>query len=451
MSDAELKVTVRAEQPLALGITAEVSFFTNSHPFVPGSVLRGALAAAWIAEYGPPTRARGVAHAERFRELFDGRIRYGPLFPAGSQREPLSVRHCKYPKSDSLAACQAVAVDLAFERRDSCTGCGGELEPSKGELILPAGLVLHRRVRTSIDPTTSLARDGHLYATAAIPVGTSLVGRVHGTHPWLVDPRVLRLGGRRSVGGAAAYRVEPAPVASVSLAVGDPLVFRLVSPAILVDMAGRPRLDPDPDLDLGEGLALADSWSRPMPWDGWHAASGLPKPREICAAAGSTYRVTGNHDDLVRLGDRLLRRGLGLRRAEGFGAVEIAAGPWQRVTAEPSPAPVANAEVHASLKRLKELNLHRPEWRWLTGALRELQLERQRLATRGAVAPGALGPVLEALLTQPTAARLSGSQRDRVRSAVADLSSDQLRDLTTLALAGLTAAGSGTGTTGGPQ
>jgi CRISPR-associated protein Csx10 len=433
MSSGSLRVTIMAEQPLALGIGSEVSFFTDSHSFVPGSVLRGALAATWIAEYGPPVRSH--AHVDRFRELFDGLIRYGPLYVEGGQREPLSVLHCKYPETQ---ACEATAVDLAFEHRAACAGCGKGLEPSKGQLFLPPGLAMHRRVRTSIDPKTWRAKDSELYATAAIPVGTTLVGTIHGTHPWLSESRTLRLGGRRSVGGAAGYQTEPSsPVLPVADQITDALVIRLDSPAILVDQGGRPRLDPDPDLDLCHEATLDRAWSRPLRWEGWHAASRLPKPLEICAAAGSTYRVTGNHDDLVRLATRLLRDGIGLRRAEGFGVVEVAYGPWRRTKPENESPSTVDTSIHERMKILDVLGLEAPERRWLIGALRGLQGEGQRSRAQGSGLPLDIDTTLDELLRQPAAVRLSGPQREHIRTAVTNLSAEHLRDLTTLAIANL--------------
>ena len=44
-----VRVTATARQRLALGTAAEMSYFTGGHDHVPGSVLRGALAAVWIA------------------------------------------------------------------------------------------------------------------------------------------------------------------------------------------------------------------------------------------------------------------------------------------------------------------------------------------------------------------------------------------------------------------
>ena len=200
-----LRVSVLARQRLALGVGSEVSYFTGTHPFVPGSVLRGALAAAWIAEYGPP--AAGSSDEARFRDLFDGHIRYGALHVPGTGLVPVSAWLCKYPKNDS---CARQAVDAAFEARGDCPACGGPMQQGKGQFLLPDGMALDRITRTSIDPKTAKAKDGELYAHAALPEGTQLSGLIHGRDSWLEKPRRLRLGGRRTVGGAAEYEAVPA-------------------------------------------------------------------------------------------------------------------------------------------------------------------------------------------------------------------------------------------------
>ncbi|GLI00904.1 type III-B CRISPR module-associated Cmr3 family protein [Phytohabitans aurantiacus] len=430
MTRRVLRVSITALQPLALGTASEVSFFTGSHAFVPGSVLRGALAAAWIAEKGPPASGDSAA---QFRELFDGEIRFGPLDPDGSFRVPLSVTTCKYPRGQ---ACAATVVDLAFEPVAPCPGCGRRMAPSKGQLTLPDEARLRRVVRTSIDPKTMRVKEGELYGHDALPAGTRLTGTVFGTDGWLLKPRTLRLGGRRSVGGAADYHADEAnPPAAPSTS--GTLVVRLTSPAVFVDQAGRPRLDPDPDLDLPAGVRLDESWTRPLVWSGWHAASRLPKPADVCAAPGSTYRLVGDPATVDAFAQRMLDDGIGLRRAEGFGVAEIAEGPW-RPPAVHAQRPAAPAEpqggVRARLRVLRDLDLQPEQRAWLVGALRGLQIEQQRAQTSPEQATG-VDKVLDELMRQPTATALTGRQREGIRTALAEVDPVTLRDLTTLAIA----------------
>jgi CRISPR-associated protein Csx10 len=455
-----LRVTVTARQRLALGVGSEVSYFTGTHPYAPGSVLRGALAAAWIAEYGPPTAGDDAA---AFRELFDGPVRYGPMFVPGTVVVPVSARLCKYPLDDR---CRSQAVDAAFETGDRCPACGGPLEPGKGQVILPADVGLDRVTRTSISPATGKAADGELYAHGALPAGTTLTGYIHGRNSWLERPRRLRLGGRRTVSGSADYAVAPLrPAEEDQLPgewpglVGGPgqtaaspgddgarLVIRLASPAVFVDAAGRPTLEPEPVLDLG-GAAVERSWTRPATWSGWHAASRLPKPDEICAVAGSTYRLTGPASVLQDLAERLPREGAGLRRAEGFGDIRIASRPWRppapvtadaAVASDRTPA-TADAAVVKWLNEVRELALDPPQLRWVADALRELQLAREHRAG----AAGDRQDAVAGLLDRAAAGGFSGRQRMRLSALFAEPDPRQLRDLTTLLLADQSVSGNG--------
>jgi CRISPR-associated protein Csx10 len=455
-----LQVTVTARQRLALGVASEVSYFTGTHSFAPGSVLRGALAAAWIAEHGPPSDGDA---AVAFRELFDGPIRYGPMYVPGTVLVPVSVRLCKYPRDEN---CRAQAVDEAFETGANCPACHGPLEPGKGQILLPGGIAAERITRTSINPATAKAADGELYAHGALPAGTALTGYIYGRHTWLERPRQLRLGGRRTVGGSGDYHAVPLgpaeernmpndwPGLAASTGSAQPagnqipagnrddtrLVIRLASPAVFVDAAGRPTLEPDPFLDL-DGAAVERRWTRPVTWSGWHAASRLPKPGEVCAIPGSTYQLTGPAGTLRSLAERLPREGAGLRRAEGFGDIRIARHPWRppASTARAGEAAVvADTQVRTWLQDLHGLALDPPQFRWVADALRELQLARERRAGQTAILTDDDGQdIVSVLLGRAAAGGFSGRQRDRLSTLFTQPDPQQLRDLTTLLLAEL--------------
>lgn len=445
MPDVEvLHVTVDARQRLALGTGAEVSYFTDSHAFVPGTVLRGALAAAWIAEHGPPGHGNG--RTASFRELFDGPIRYGPLYADGSQVVPVSARTCKYPAD---AECSRQAVDAAFEDDTQCPACGGPLEQGKGQVLLPPDISIERTARTSIDPETARAAEHELYAHAAMPAGTTFRGLIHGRAAWLEQARPLRLGGRRTVGGAADYRAEPAaqPPPGEPLTSAGTLVIRLASPAIFVDAAGRPVTTPD-DLDL-DGVTRCRPWARPVTWTGWHAASRLPKPEETCAVAGSTYELWGPPEVLRQLAARLQREGIGLRRTEGFGAVEVITSPWRPRASASGGAPQESSSEVAALEwhgKILDLGLGDDMRRWVISALRELQLHRVRHAA------GPAGADLTTdLLERAVAARFSGRQRHRLAGLFDEPSAGLLSDVATLLAAGLPVAGHAAADAGGPE
>ena len=59
---------------------------------------------------------------------------------------------------------------------------------------------------------------------------------------------------------------------------------------------------------------------------GWHMASGTPKPGDIAIAPGAVVKLREPGRDTVL---ELLERGLGTRRAEGFGWLETVTKPWR--------------------------------------------------------------------------------------------------------------------------
>ena len=305
-----------------------------------------------------------------------------------------------------------------------------------------------------------------MYAHGALPAGTILTGYIHGRDPWLERPRRLRLGGRRTVSGSADYQAVPLrpaeedqmpnewpglapPAGSARPAESLPaspgrddtrLVIRLASPAVFVDAAGRPSLEPDPVLDL-DGATVERRWARPATWSGWHAASRLPKPDEVCAIAGSTYRITGPAGTLRES-----------RRAAAPGGGRAA--PRRRVRRHPDrpgalaaarhgrarPASVAaDAAVTAWLDDVRDLALDPPQLRWVADALRELQLARERRAP----AAGDGQDTVTELLGRAAAGGFSGRQREQLRTLFTEPDPRQLRDLTTLVLAEQAVSGQG--------
>jgi CRISPR-associated protein (Cas_Cmr3) len=99
-------------------------------------------------------------------------------------------------------------------------------------------------------------------------------------------------------------------------------VIRLRSPGVLVDDLGRPSRDPNPaELAglFGSPARVERHWARWQSIGGWHVASRLPKPTELAVAAGSTYGVATERPLEEAALVELSRRGLGLRRHEGFG------------------------------------------------------------------------------------------------------------------------------------
>lgn len=372
-----LEVTVTARQALAIGQRPTADAPVHSHLHIPGSVLRGALAATWITQYGEPDPVRPgrgnvpAARKPEFIGVFERGVRFGPLFMTGSVIVPLSVVQCKYaPERD----CRDMLFDEAFAPVPKrCPVCDGPLVQGRGDVgFFGRGDVQTEKTRLALSDGET-AQEGLLFTRRALRPrdgegrrlafsGQIIVPGGAGDTEWLHGPHRIYVGGRRSTGGAADYQAnpiaspgtgspfsDPASIAdapsSADSADGDRLVIRLLSPAILVDRAGRPSDRPDLGL-VAELLGVpvrpsTRAWTRMTTVGGWHAASNLPKSDELAVSAGSVFELSLAETPSAEGITRLLRHGLGLRRGEGYGWIE--AGPWQ------SPAAPAPADPSADL------------------------------------------------------------------------------------------------------
>jgi CRISPR-associated protein Csx10 len=377
------EVIAVAQQGLAVGGPAEVGFDKVTLPYVPGSTLRGALAAAWIREHGPPGTAN--PRREEFIGLFERDIRYGPLLQEGTAVVPLSAVWCKYP---ATPACEKWSTDAAVDGDAfTCPHCGDGTETGKGEV---AAVRVRRILRTRLD-AAGRAMDGYLYARHELESGLAYRGHLTGTHPWLREPREIWLGGRTSTRGLATIQVTPdadepaAPAVPFSPRADGALVVRFTSPALIVDDAGRPALDPAAEILHLLGMpsaALERSlcWTRPVRVGGWHAASGLPKPVELAMAMGSVAVLQLREQPGPEQLQRLAREGAGLRRIEGFGSVQVNPSPW-RLPQLPAAAEAAGPAAEPSvLAGLRDHALLEDETvvRWLIDRCRLVLVERER-------------------------------------------------------------------------
>lgn len=322
-----IAVTLEVDDFLSLGTTPETGNLVRSFAYVPGSVFRGALAAAWIREKGTPNRAT-PSDRQEFLTLFEGSIHYGPLLPQNARVAALSELRCKYAPKPS---CSAFVSDLATRlRRDisppptACPSCDGPLEAGKGEI---RGVELVESTRVALTAGDETAVDGQLYGRLGLPSQTVLAGRIRGDHAWLRarSGSYLRLGGTLSVSGSAKVTLEACPQPAPQPRSDGVVCIRLSSPGIFVDDATRPQLDPRED-ELKERLGsvavqIERRWVRPVLVGGWHAASHLPKPMEHAASLGSTWWILPSRPVGPDALARLEAEGLGLRRTEGFGSL----------------------------------------------------------------------------------------------------------------------------------
>jgi hypothetical protein len=139
--------------------------------------------------------------------------------------------------------------------------------------------------------------------------------------------------------GGAVLTVEQSPPQPTP-APSSTVVVVLDSPAVFVDECGRTRLVPQRgDLErslrgtdgeqLAAGMTVDSAWFRPDSAGGWNAAGGLPKATEAVTAAGSVFRLRFAEPLSSEAQAAIVDRGIGARRTDGLGWVEIVPEPWR--------------------------------------------------------------------------------------------------------------------------
>jgi CRISPR-associated protein Csx10 len=124
------ELTLTLSQPAQFGDRARKNFVLSTMEHVPGAVVRGAFAAAWLARYGPSNP--GTPEREQFLDLFEGGVRFGPLLRDGTEFMSLAVAGHKYDPTDT---CAIVDYDRALTDEDPpdyCPDCGSPIEQRRG-------------------------------------------------------------------------------------------------------------------------------------------------------------------------------------------------------------------------------------------------------------------------------------------------------------------------------
>jgi len=326
------RVTIQLSQPAALGTGVRKAGVQQTLSYLPGTVLRGALAARWIAEHDVPTVTN--PRRDEFVRLFEGDVVFGPLLPPDAVPMP---RSCWVHKYESEPGCplwidEATGASTPADR--SCPHCDAPVQRASGELTTIRDGRLAGATRTVEDTHVAIdeqdrAKDGQLFTRRRL-------GRGQSFHGYLTGPagdvdlavgldEVLWLGGRRSTSGRARLHHDPdgAP-RTLEMIDSQTLVLRLASPGIFVNELGQPQPAPSGgELSdaLGVPATVVRRWTRWTTISGWHVASGLPKPSEAAVSPGGTYWVRCADTPAPEALRGLAARGLGLRRIEGYGAL----------------------------------------------------------------------------------------------------------------------------------
>jgi len=317
-----LEVTLT--QPAQIGDRARADSTLSTLSYIPGPVIRGAMAAAWIAQHGAPSP--GTRRRQEFLDLFEGGVRFGPLF-AGEGFTYQSVLSHKYPAGDG---CDRVELDeVDTEADDSCPQCHSPWQISKA--LNDGNVVTHRRASVRIG-SAGVAVRGVLFTRDSIDPrrrdGTAAVftGPCVSDDPALMDTirsiRNVKIGGRRTTHGQARLRWLDGALPVPRRLDGNRVVLRLRAPAVFVDPLGRPLSAPSGEELLrrfGVPGQVERAWTRWQSVGGWHAASGLAKPSELAVSPGAVYIVRFDQAVPNEALRRVAHSGIGIRNHEGFG------------------------------------------------------------------------------------------------------------------------------------
>ena len=374
----QIVVKLTAQSPIAVGewMTSR-SNVRESLAYIPGGVLRGALAQA-VREHlgGHASSRRALGNDPALANAFDACFgkdgaRFGFLMPFGT-----------------LAWIPAPATALFNKQRDEylydtlfpllhdadypmeCPNTGDRLERGRGWLAhiggkwrkasLPA---LRAFVRVGLNRQLEAAETGILYTLEAIDptdsTGEPIVFQGVVSFPsdgcaqafqtildalrWRDERVQVRIGSARTRGfGAVVLEIADAPTPAPQLDLeafaqraGKPIFTLLARTPVLVhDACGAPAPTLTPDLlreylpDLPDSVQLIPEATRieRIPVSGWSGAWGMPKPVQQAFAPGSVFTYKYDERDRAALHNwlqQLALYGVGERVAEGHGQFAV--------------------------------------------------------------------------------------------------------------------------------
>lgn len=338
-----------------------------SYPYIPGSLVRGALAGAY--QRSLHVKSLDAADPLTRKLFFDGHTRYlnaYPVAPAeGGKGDSGSARLLPTPLSWHVEkGIKTHAYDFAVQVPAPPDGERTvvqykAVQPSQpfclrmGQELVTISPERQVTVHTARDRIYGRARQGSgaVFQYDALAPGQVLRGVI------LVEDEgadelqrlletITTLGGsansgygRVKIGDIAAHSVEPGAWREIGgvtkpVAAGEPFIVTLLSDAILRDRTtGLPGVDLCAELGalLNAKIAtakLADRRSaiRMGKTGGFNRRWGLPLVQTQCLAAGSVWVVTADKDLGAAAQQALELRGIGERRSEGFGRLAFQ---WQ--------------------------------------------------------------------------------------------------------------------------
>lgn len=443
-----------------------------SYPYVPGSLVRGAAAAAYIREKAITALDAGTEDVRRL--FFDGRTRYLNAYPVDARGvrtlpTPRSLFHVKGEESsiydfaiETISEVDDEKVQFVAAAKESQPFCW--MEDNHIFFIAPERRI---NVHTQRDRVKGRATDesGAVFQYDALEEGQTFAGWV------LVDEdadvelvssllrRIYRLGGSSNSGygrvtvevsepqDVEGWREIPRQITSVDN--GETFVVTLLSDTLVRDSnTGQYTWNLQPALQrlLGVEIECIQADDQRSVWrleevGGFNRTWGLPLPQAQAIAGGSTFVFRARATIPIETISSAEWRGIGERRSEGFGRIAFNWQSEERLTKvtppEASliaqPAPKLDGVAYKMAQQMAQRMLRRELDNKLRKAINDIlipkrpavsnaQISRLRIIAREALPNGDLARLQRYLEENIKTRRSVRDQFDRTRLGTERLS-----------------------------
>ncbi|ADG83316.1 RAMP superfamily CRISPR-associated protein [Thermincola potens] len=361
-----LRITVRLDEPLLIAQRASAGNQFDTVQFIPGSTVRGALAAMAAGNFD-------LADPDIYRDFVSlflrGGITFPVLYPALYYQNniypaipiPMGLLTCSVAPFMRKNINEGHGIFLAWQdnqdsREDKkCSECHNRLEPVSGFIVLKRypDIYLPQQnfeMHVRINEKTQRAAKGDLYGYTVLSAGQYFVGEMlcAGEAAWQRLQELtgiaektpltwwLGKGRQRGYGQVTAWleRCDDFPQTWIQLPLeqrvpdpGQPITLTLLTDSIIANSWGQQVTGftqdwLEPVLGLG-AVDICDAFARIRVVEGFNATLGLPRWRDTALVAGSVVRICLKDPptDWMSRMKKLEAEGIGIRRNEGFGCI----------------------------------------------------------------------------------------------------------------------------------
>jgi len=360
----EYMVTIRLREPLSIGARPQVGNDIHSVRYIPGTVWRGALAAEKMRRTG--WRWSDSEAQAWLDKHFNSPNRFGDCRAEGSRLVTADEYRPKHGGSHPSALLRGVNTRTSAASDDEYRGPALSQEVRIRQVPrweetqgVRTEIVMH----SAVDARTGAVEPGKLFSVECVEAAPQMVFegksmlleslladelfRPVGEEGWEVE---ISLGRKRTSGnGRVLLSIKPKPQNGtaerlrrtqlqslrqpfwVHVTVRSDLLLYdpFLQETLALDLAKHVLAEETSGASSGVVITKCQSWRMISIRAGWNQTWGRPKETAMCVAAGSVYSYLvkleepDGFDRLVDRATKAMRDGIGWRRAEGFGEIEI--------------------------------------------------------------------------------------------------------------------------------